>query len=264
MATDILAQSLGSIVPTSDGLLAFAYLFGGLILFAILIFGFVFSKAYKHTLIIRHVLGKKQGAVETIKCREYTDESGIAYWAPFFKPRIPHAPAPPSEYRTLTTQGKWFAEALFDGGTYQWITPDFQEEIETEREILTKEGTKEKEKVKKFDVFRGTQRWAYLNRIKAAMKKRENWKMMLFPIAGMSMTLLALLLLVVFYDDATDKPIEMQKLANEGIGTMERIMNQNAEVAQQNAKILEILAQVLGDPEVQAKVRQQLPEQPPG
>lgn len=211
---------LAGMLPSMDGFITFALMFAGIIIFGLIVFAIVYSMLFKHRLEIKtNTHSDRQGMPIIVRCRQYKDEAGIEYWKPFFKPGIGELPAPPMEYRELRGRESWKATCYLVEGEPRWIRS-------TLSQVLNPEGKPDTEVT--LQVFNGTQRWAYMNSIKRAMKKAENWKQMILPAIGMGMCLMCLVLMVIFYDDATDKPIEMQNLANQALETMKEITKQQA------------------------------------
>lgn len=266
---------LAAMLPNGDSIVTFVLIFAGFIVFVGIVFFVVYFLRFKHRLEIKtSVNSDKHGMPFVLRCRQYKDDAGIEYWKPFFKPGIGELPAPPMEFRELYSKQAWKAACYLVEGEPRWIKSTLADVMDpltgapvmepiTDKDgnqVTDKDGAVQyrTKKEAQLQVFSGTQRWAYQNSIKRAMKKAESWKQMVLPAIGMGMCLICLILMVIFYDDATDKPIEMQNLANAALDSMEEITKQQAITTER----LNILLEELG------RLPQPLPEghpsEPPG
>lgn len=269
--TEFLGAQLKSLMPSMDlyvlGLLAFCIFF-----VTALVGGLLFLSMYKHKVILWPVTGPggARGRIREVKCRRYIDDKGNHFWASLFNKDFGMQPAPDDDF-ICNGKGKGdVACGFLLKGNMVYCRPDVHEKYVKETPVLDTRGKPVYEEVDgetkpkmqnsfwaQLDLFTGVQRWAYQDALKAAAKKKASWEKWAFPIIGMGFCVTCLLIMLIYFDTASDLPIKSQELANQGIGRL-------GEITDKQAEIMGLLVTTLERDQIELQAtNQSLPPDPP-
>lgn len=221
---------LGSLFGGADGLTwaatmesLFSVFFWIFVLAIIAVMGgyLTYASMFKHTYIEREVV-KNRKVIRRFRARELREKNGCSYWQLWgTRDKIP---IPPPEAIEITHRGKKWVEAYrLETGETIYVTDRFKSE-EVPKEIL--EIPNKNERVQKvrawheayhiipnFQPLNSAQREMLSNQVvKAYSRKRTEWREYIVPIVALSMALLLVISLMVFWGDIAAPAIDGKQL----------------------------------------------------